>query len=76
MRLTKAQRLACYKACIAIQSGRNWFSCPALGDDTLKRLYRNFYGRREHIWPFSNAATKDGRNERLIALLFFAEVHK
>jgi hypothetical protein len=81
----KSQKQIIYDACEKLENGDEELSCvaicnytrfyPSITEDNLRLKYANFYDKvGDYPWEFSQPVTKDGIQERIIALLLFAEV--
>lgn len=71
-----------YKAADLLETKKEWWSCNAVdraeGENycRLRREYAEFYDKEDDSddWGFAYNFHKRGRNQRIIALLLFAEV--
>jgi hypothetical protein len=90
--MTKQERNRIHKACELVEINDEPFSCIALeygfGDtgrygprppqmEALVERYGKFYEQcYSRIWPLADKDTEEGRNERIMLMLFFAEAER
>ena len=73
MKLTRKQKAQVYEACEMIEAGERLYCGETLmeiGGGELLLLFDLFYG----IWGWSHPVTRRIVDEKIMALLFFAEV--
>jgi hypothetical protein len=89
--MTKQERNRIHKACELVEIKVEPFSCIALEYggytvpdgprppkmEALVERYGKFYEQRySGIWPLADKNTEEGRNERIMLMLFFAEAER
>jgi hypothetical protein len=82
----KSRKQIIYDACEMLETGKREFSCTAISYQwcsikpspyalNICRKYISFYDKHDCFsWGFSDEESKKGVQERILALLLFAEV--